>query len=144
MQGWIEQDGRHGHVLVRRGRGLVTAVVQLTADGDDDEGFVRVEIDCERPAGRPRAVRYRVHPVLPGGDPLVVDARRAQAEGLPVEWTVRWVRHDWIPADLPVTSLDLAADATAVLAGLVLVAPAETSVDEEWIALLTDGSGDQP
>ena len=30
----------------------------------------------------------------------------------------QWHRHDWIPADLPISSLNLATDATCVLAGL--------------------------
>lgn len=142
MQGWIERSDTHGDVLVRRGRGLVTAVVDIAGPDGEPCPFVRVEIDCERPPGGPRAVRYRVHPLLPGDDPLAGQARRAQAEGIPVEWTVRWVRHDWIPIDLPVTSLDLMSDATAFLAGLQVGTLVDAALDSAWATLLSDGSGD--
>jgi hypothetical protein len=42
-----------------------------------------------------------------------------------VEWTVQWHRHDWVPDDLPIASLNLATDARAALAGLEPVAVPE-------------------
>ena len=59
-----------------------------------------------------------------------------------VEWTVRWVRHDWVPDNLPITSLDLATDTVAALTGLVLQPRPQDAVDAEWAALLTEGSAD--
>ena len=46
-------------------------------------------------------------------------------------WTVQWHRHDWIPGDLPIGSLNLATDARSILSGLdrvVVPEPVEAEV----------------
>lgn len=139
MQRWIENTADRGEVLVRTGRGVVTAVVDL-GDGEGPGAWLRIEIDCERPPDRPRAVRYRVHPRISQDDPLAERAWQALRQGVPVEWTVRWVRHDWIPAELPIASLDLATDAMAVLAGLAVGVRAEAGADPDWAWIGADDS----
>jgi hypothetical protein len=112
MHSWIESDDVRGEVLVRRGTGVVTALVPLT---DDAQGLHRAEIRCDTPPGRPRSVRITVHPNVLATDAAFVAARHSMREGLSVEWTVRWTRHEWVPAHLPMSSLDLATDSSAVL-----------------------------
>ncbi len=142
MQSWVEVDADRGQVLVRRGVGTVTAVVDLSESTDPNVGLIRVEMDCPAPTGRPRAIRFRIHPVAPADSPVVAAARQAVEAEATVEWTVRWVRHDWVPANLPITSLDLATDTVAALTGLVLQPRSQDAVDAEWAALLSDGSAD--
>jgi hypothetical protein len=142
MQSWIELDEDRGQVLVRQGVGTVTAVVNLSDSADPAMGLVRVEMDCPPPPGRPRAIRFRVRPVAAADSPLAAAALQAVEAEAMVEWTVRWVRHDWVPTHLPITSLDLATDTVAALTGLVLQPRPQDAVDAEWVALLADGSAE--
>lgn len=119
MQAWLETDDRGRQFLVRTGTGVVTAIVPLdAADSSGEHSLYRVEIYCDAPHGRPGAIRYSAHPLVASGDPLLEVARRALEDVWAVEWTVQWHRHDWIPADLPIASLDLGTDATASLNAL--------------------------
>jgi hypothetical protein len=119
MHSWLEVDDEGREFLVRRGTGIVTAVLPL---GRASVSLVRVEIQCDAPVGSPRAVKYSVHPLLVAADPLLAVAIRALDTTSVVDWTVEWHRHDWIPGDLPVSSLNLTTDARARLAGLDPVA----------------------
>lgn len=119
MQSWLEHDPDGREYLVRSGTGVVTAVVPVgEVDESGEHALHRVEIYCDAPHGRPGSIRYSAHPLVSSADPLLDVARRALDEVWAVEWTVEWHRHDWIPADLPVTSLNLATDARAVLGAL--------------------------
>lgn len=134
MQAWLETDDTGRQFLVRTGTGVVTAIVPVGVAGPDDtHALYRVEIYCDAPHGRPGAIRYSTHPLVSSGDPLFAVATRALDDVWAVEWTVQWHRHDWIPADLPIASLNLATDARAVLASLdrVLVPePADLEVPD--------------
>lgn len=126
MQAWLDTDDSGRQFLVRTGTGVVTAIVPVGTDGPDaDHALYRVEIYCDAPHGRPGAIRYSAHPLVSSADPLLAVARRALDDVWAVEWTVQWHRHDWIPADLPITSLNLATDTRAALAGLDRVAVPE-------------------
>jgi RecA-family ATPase len=119
MQGWLQVDERGRQYLVRTGTGVVTAVVPLDEpDASGAHAVYRVEIYCDAPHGRPGAIRYSARPLVSSDDPLLEAARRALDEVWAVEWTVEWHRHDWIPDDLPIASLDLSTDATSRLAAL--------------------------
>jgi hypothetical protein len=119
MQSWVESDARGRQYLVRTGTGVVTAVVPLGIIGPADEtALSRVEIYCDAPHGRPGSIRYSAHAVVPSGHPLLREAQEALNEVWPVIWTIEWHRHDWIPDDLPITSLTLSSDALSVLTGL--------------------------
>ncbi len=134
MQSWLEIDERGRQYLVRTGTGVVTAVVPLgQPDPSGAHALYRVEIYCDAPHGRPGAIRYSTHPVVSGADPLIEVARRALDDVWAVEWTVQWHRHDWIPGDLQVSSLNLASDTTATLAALepvLLPEPADLDVPD--------------
>lgn len=129
MHAWITLDGDGREVLVRTGTGRVTAVVAIGADGEP-VSIYRVEIDCDAPAGRARAIRYSVHGLLAADDPRVIEALELADRGERLRWTVEWHRHAWVPADLPIGSLDLATDAMARVTELLPVELAiEDSVD---------------
>jgi hypothetical protein len=134
MQAWLETDEAGQQVLVRTGTGVVTAIVPVGMPGPDDaHALYRVEIYCDAPHGRPGAIRYSAHPLVASGDPLLMVARRALDEVLAVEWTVAWRRHDWVPGDLPIASLNLATDAVAGLTALepvVVPEPMELDVPD--------------
>ena len=103
--------------------GVVTAVAPVGIAGpDDSHSLYRVEIYCDAPHGRPGAIRYSTHPIVSSSDPLLESARAALDDVLAVVWTVQWHRHDWIPDNLPIASLNLATDARAVLTSLDAVA----------------------
>lgn len=117
MQGWIESDAAGREVLVRTGTGVVTAIVLLGVDGDGPAQY-RVEIYCDAPHGRPGAIRYSAHPTVPSGHPLLAVAQSALDEVWAVAWTIQWHRHEWVPDELPIMSLNLASDARNVLVEL--------------------------
>jgi hypothetical protein len=131
MQAWLDTDDRGRQVLVRSGTGVVTAIVPVGVEGPDDtHALYRVEIYCDAPHGRPGAIRYSAHPLVSSADPLFRQAQRALDEVWAVEWIIQWHRHDWIPGDLPISSLNLATDARAALCGLDRVAvPEPVDVD---------------
>lgn len=117
MRAWITRDEGGSEVLVRSGTGRVTAVVAV-GRGDEPALVYRAEIDCDTPRGRPRAIRYRAHALIPAEDPLAVVAMEAEHSGESMQWAIEWRRHSWVPASLPVSSLDLASDARASLVAL--------------------------
>ncbi len=125
MRAWVEADDQNREYLVRTGTGLVTAVVPIGIVGPGNtHTFYRVEIYCDAPGGRPGAIRYSVHPVVAADDELFEVASGALHDVWPIVWSAQWHRHDWIPVDLPIASLNLATDARCILAALErIVAP---------------------
>jgi len=119
MQTWVDVDAGGCQFLVRTGTGVVTAVAPVGIVGPDDESTsYRIEIYCDAPHGRPGAIRYSVHPIVPAMSPLYRGAVDALDQVWPIVWTVEWHRHDWIPADLPIGALNLVTDTRSVLTGL--------------------------
>lgn len=130
MQTWVDVDDRGRQYLVRTGTGVVTAVVPLGSDPDLDGVFLRVEIYCDAPHGRPGAIRYSAHPLVETGNALHRAAVEALDQVWPVAWTVQWHRHDWIPAELPIGTLNLSSDARSILTALDrVVVPEPVDVD---------------
>jgi hypothetical protein len=134
MQAWVELDDRGRQYLVRRGTGVVTDVVPVgIVDPEDAFTTYRVEIYCDAPHGRPGAIRYSAHPLIASTHPLLQLARAALEDVWPIEWTVEWHRHDWIPGDLPIAALNLVSDARSVLAALdrvMVPEPLEDSIPD--------------
>lgn len=123
MQAWLGRDDRGCEYLVRSGTGAVTAVVPVGIVGPGEQHtFYRVEIYCDAPHGRPGAIRFSAHPIIAADDPLFDVASEVLREVCPVSWSAQWHRHDWIPGDLPLGTLNLLTDARCVLAGLYRVA----------------------
>ncbi len=135
LKAWVEIDDRGREYLERAGTGVVSAVVPVgVADPEGGHALTRVEIQCDPPRGPDRAIRYSAHPVV-GQGPMPEAALGAQGTGARVSWTVHWHRHDWIPAGLPISALNLGTDARCILVSLVpVLAPTTESV----AALATD------
>lgn len=124
MHAWVDEDEHGREVLTRAGTGEVTALVPLGVDG-----LLRIEIACTPPPGRARAIRYSVHGTVDQADPVASAAADAFATGSRVAWAVRWHRHEGIPGDLPMASLDLATDARAVVVSLAPLPAAADVLD---------------
>lgn len=122
MKGWLSTDDQGRSILVRQGTGVVTAVAPVGVPGPDGQHALhRVEIEVTRPQGRPRAIRISTHGNLMTGDPLLAVAAQAEASGDEIAWQIAWHRLAWVPADIDITSLDLANDAQARLLSLAWV-----------------------
>lgn len=134
MQAWIEEDPSGRQFLVRSGTGVVTAIVPVGVMAPDGtHALARVEIYCDAPHGRPGAIRYSAHPVVATDSPLYRAAVEALDEVWPVAWAIEWHRHDWIPADLGIASLNLVTDTRCVLTSLervVVPEPLDTEVPD--------------
>lgn len=116
MKSWLEVDDLGREYLVRTGTGIVTAVSDLTRDPHaESSDFLRVDISCDAPAGRPRAIRYSAHPRVVRNSVVAELARRAEEGQFSVDWTVEWHRLDHIPGNIPIMSLNLATDTHANL-----------------------------
>lgn len=114
MKAWVERDDAGRQFLVRQGIGTVTAVAAVDAEGS----AYRVEIACEVPRGWSRSIRYTVQAQIPSSHPLLPRAMDAEDAAQRVCWTVTWHRHEGVPADLPITSLDLTTDTASRLVAL--------------------------
>ena len=117
MHAWVELDERGQQFLVRQGTGTVTAVAACGPDGN----AYRVEIACDVPPGWSRAIRYTVQAQVADTHPLLPAAMAAEDSGARVAWAVTWHRHEDVPGDLPITSLDLTTDAVSRLTELHVV-----------------------
>ena len=116
METWLDD---HGRTLVRAGRGRVTAVVPLNAEGTVVQ--VSVEIEVAARPGQAKAVRVLVRGLAEIDSPIHQTAAQSLEIGGDVDWIVRWVRHSWVPEDVPIESLRLATDTTAYISELALV-----------------------
>lgn len=140
METWLGEDGR---TLMRAGRGRVTAVVPQST-GSDSTGStpavvevfqVNVEIEVAVRPGQARAIRVLVHGLVESGSALHRVAQDTHAAGSDVDWTIRWVRHSWVPEDIPIQSLRLSTDTTAYLDDLVPVDLDKNDDSEAALAL---------
>ncbi len=117
MKAWVELDDAGRQFLVRQGVGRVTAVAAVDPEGS----AYRVEIACEVPQGWSRSIRYTVQAQIASSHPLLPRAMDAEDTSQRVAWTVTWHRHEGVPAELPITSLDLTTDTVSRLVALEAV-----------------------
>jgi hypothetical protein len=109
MRAWIEVDGESRQFLSRTGKGVVVSVTPVGIVGPGDtHSFHSVEIDCEQESG---SLHLRVRAQVATVDALYGEAVMAFEQGNSVVWAIQWHRHEWVPADLPIESLNLASDA---------------------------------
>lgn len=133
MRAWIDLDDQGREYLTRVGSGIVLAVtpvgdlgvVALGHDDIDDAQqtpeFHRVAILVDAITGGSPAVRFQATAVVPSDSELLTLAQRAMADEESYGWTIQWHRHDYVPGDLPIESLDLANDARGFLVELAPV-----------------------
>lgn len=128
MKSWLSIDDQGRSVLVRQGAGRIAAVAAVGLVSEDEPtSLYRVEIEVARPAGAPRAIRLSTHGVVAASDPLLLVALGAEESGDEMTWQIAWHRLPWVPADIEMTSLDLANEAQAWLRYL---APAESAIGD--------------
>lgn len=111
MRGWIATDDQGVTYAVRAGSGVVTAVAEGRPLGDGrSETLIVVEIDCTPQGRRPRSLRVATRGWLDSDDPLVLTARQAEDQALPVSWLIEWHRLPHVPPELPIENLNMATD----------------------------------
>lgn len=131
MRAWIDLDDQGREYLTRVGSGIVLAVtpvgdlglVTLGHDDLDDSQagaaqFHRIAILVDALTGGSPAVRFQATAVIPSDSELLEVAHRAMSDEESYSWTIQWHRHDYVPGDLPIESLDLANDARGFLVEL--------------------------
>lgn len=119
MLGWIENDADGRSILRRSGTGRVSAVLPVgSEDENGDLPFHTVVIDVDPVAGRPRSIRLSARARVGDGDALHREARVSLADQNRRTWSIAWHRHSWVPAEVPITALDLPSDTQAWLVSL--------------------------
>jgi len=134
MRAWIDIDGSGRQYLTRVGSGLVLSVTPIGDLGpvrplsesltDDSVAmsaapFHRIAILIDGAAGGSPAIRFQASALIATDDPMFATAMEAIRDEESYSFTIEWHRHEFVPANLPIESLDLAHDARGVLVELV-------------------------
>ena len=133
MQAWIDLDDHGRQFLTRVGSGVVLSVtpigdlgsVQSVSDVVQDDHLAltsaawhRIAILIDGAAGSASAIRFRASAIIATDDPMYETAMDAIRHEKPCGFTIEWHRHEYMPAELSIDSLDLAADAHGILVRL--------------------------
>jgi hypothetical protein len=81
--------------------------------------FHRIAILIDGAAGGSPAIRFQASALIATDDPMFATAMEAIRDEESYSFTIEWHRHEFVPANLPIESLDLAHDARGVLVELV-------------------------
>jgi hypothetical protein len=134
MRAWIDIDGSGRQYLTRVGTGLVLSVTpigdlgpvhplasSLTGDplGTNSAPFHRIAILIDGASGSSAAIRFQASAVIATDDPMFATAMEAIRDEESYSFTIEWHRHDYVPDDLPIDSLDLMHDTRGILVELV-------------------------
>ncbi len=133
MQAWIDLDDLGRQFLTRVGSGVVLSVTPIgdlgpvrplsnasTADcpGLTSAAWHRIAILIDGAAGSTSAIRFRASAIIATDDPMYETAMDAIRHEEPCGFTIEWHRHEYMPAELSIDSLDLAVDAHGILVRL--------------------------
>jgi hypothetical protein len=124
MKAWIETDSIGSTVLLRSGRGVITAMSECAIGS-----IWRIEINCENPDQLVRSIRLSVRGEMNEENPFFIAAQDAYSRGSTIEWLIEWKRNEGIPPRIPIDALHLASDATAQVLSI-----AEIGLDTNSIA----------
>lgn len=134
MRAWIDVDGSGRQYLTRVGSGLVLSVTpigdlgpvhpladSLTVDAVTlaSAPFHRIAILIDGAAGSSPSIRFQASAIIATDDPMFATAMQAIRDEESYSFTIEWHRHDYVPADLPIESLDLMHDTRGILVELV-------------------------
>jgi hypothetical protein len=134
MRAWIDIDGSGRQYLTRVGSGLVLSVTPVGDLGpvyplsesltDDSVALVaapfhRIAILIDGAASGSPAIRFQASALIATDDPMFMTAMEAIRDEESYSFTIEWHRHEFVPANLPIESLDLAHDTRGVLVELV-------------------------
>lgn len=133
MRAWIDVDDLGREFLTRVGSGVVLSVTPIgdlgsvrplsnasTADcpGLTSAPWHRIAILIDGVAGSTSAIRFRASAIISTDDPMYETAMDATRHEEPCGFTIEWHRHEYMPAELSIDSLDLAVDAHGILVRL--------------------------
>lgn len=147
MRTWTELDDNECQFLVRSGVGIISSIDPVgIIDPNGAHTFFRVEIQCDISAGRTGNIRFKAQPLVMSDNPILTVARQALESLGEVAWQAEWRRLEWIPADLPISALNLVTDTQSTLVQLELSAVAAAFTDlsvpdfipTEWAAHRND------
>ena len=157
MRAWIDIDGFGRQYLTRVGSGLVLSVTPIgdlgpvhpMADSLTDDAVVmsaapfhRIAILIDGAASASPAIRFQASAIIATDDPMFAIAMEAIRDEEPYSFTIEWHRHEYVPDDLPIESLDLAHDTRGVLVELVSMRVHANAIPDvipaEWVI----GSGE--
>ncbi|MGI9136436.1 MAG: prepilin peptidase [Candidatus Nanopelagicales bacterium] len=145
MRAWIEIDGSGRQYLTRVGSGLVLSVTPIgdrgpvdpLADSLTDHSvtveaapFHRIAILIDGAVCASPAIRFQASAILATDDPMFATAMQAIRDEESYSFTIEWHRHEYVPADLPIDSLDLALDTRGVLIELVSMRQHATAIPD--------------
>ncbi|MEY4136017.1 MAG: hypothetical protein RL205_145 [Actinomycetota bacterium] len=134
MRAWIDVDGSGRQYLTRVGSGLVLSVTpigdlgpvhpladSLTHDSVERPAaaFHRIAILIDGAMGSSPAIRFQASAIIATDDPMFETAMQAIRDEESYSFRIEWHRHEYVPAELPIDSLDLAHDTRGVLVELV-------------------------
>ena len=134
MRAWIDIDSSGRQYLTRVGSGLVLSVTPIGDLGpihplgesltDDAPAmtpapFHRIAILIDGAAGSSPAIRFQASAIIATDDPMFATAMEAIRDEESYSFTIEWHRHEYVPAELPIESLDLALDTRGFLVELV-------------------------
>lgn len=119
MQAAVLLDDAGREFLRRSGSGTITAIGPHGAPSNDGEHvFVRVTILVDGSAGPSSSIRFQATAVTATGSALHQIALEAYDDGSNIAWVIEWHRHDWVPGELPISSLNIASDTRGVVVEL--------------------------
>ena len=133
MRTWIDVDDLGRQFLTRIGSGVVLSVtpigdlgsVRPLRDALTDDRLAltpaplhRIAILIDGSAGSTSAIRFRASAIISTDDPMYETAMDAIRHEKPCGFTIEWHRHEHLPAELSIGSLDLAVDAHGILVRL--------------------------
>lgn len=112
MQVAVHRDSEGREYLERSGTGVIVSIAPVS------DFFARVTILCDDRPGASSAIRYQAGALVATNDALYQAVTEHFDDQQPVTWNIAWHRHDWVPAELPITALDLTNDTRATLTEL--------------------------
>jgi hypothetical protein len=133
LQAWIDVDDLGRQFLTRVGSGVVLSVTPIGDLGsvrslsnvlNDDRSALtsaawhRIAILIDGSAASTSAIRFRASAIIATDDPMYETAMDAIRHEKLCGFTIEWHRHEYMPAELSIDSLDLAVDAHGILVRL--------------------------
>jgi hypothetical protein len=134
VRAWIDVDEFGRQFLTRVGTGVVLSVIPtgdlgslrprsnvFTADSLTliSVPLHRIVILIDGVAGSTSAIRFKASAIIATDDPMFATAMNAIKHEEPCGFAIEWHRHEHLPAESSIESLDLAMDAYCILVELV-------------------------
>jgi hypothetical protein len=134
VRAWIDVDDFGRQFLTRVGTGVVLSVTpigdlgsvrpRINAQTADSRGLPsaplhRIAILIDGVAGSTSAIRFKASAIIATDDPMFAIAMDAIRHEEPCGFAIAWHRHEDLPTESAIESLDLAMEAHCILVELV-------------------------